>query len=100
LLGVDSEIGDCTAAAARQRPTDNKGIVFYVWSGKEQLDTATEERGFLCRPLGNNWITTASGVFNAVRAELVQERQDGGFERQSARRVRVRWPPALELCVV
>jgi hypothetical protein len=39
LLGVDREIGDCTAAVARQRPADNTEMIFSAWSAKQQMNS-------------------------------------------------------------
>jgi hypothetical protein len=38
LLGGDRDIGDCTAAVVRQRPANNKGMVFSAQSTKQQLN--------------------------------------------------------------
>jgi hypothetical protein len=38
LLGGDRDIGDCTAAVARQRSANNTGMVFSAWSAKKQLN--------------------------------------------------------------
>jgi hypothetical protein len=35
LAGDDLEIGDCTAAVARQQPASNKGIVFSAQSASQ-----------------------------------------------------------------
>jgi hypothetical protein len=40
LLGADHEIGDCTAAVARQRPANNRGMVFSVRSAEQQLNSS------------------------------------------------------------
>jgi hypothetical protein len=37
LLGTDREISDCTAAVARQRSANNRGMVFSAWSSKQQF---------------------------------------------------------------
>jgi hypothetical protein len=52
FLGCDREIDDRTTAVATQRPADKRGMVFSTLSAKQQLDRATEERGFLRGPLG------------------------------------------------
>jgi hypothetical protein len=39
LLHGDREIGDCMAAVARQRPADNRSMVFSVRSAKQQLNS-------------------------------------------------------------
>jgi hypothetical protein len=39
MLGGDRETGDCTAAVARQRLADNRGLMFYARSAKQQLIT-------------------------------------------------------------
>jgi hypothetical protein len=45
LLGGDGDIGECTAVVARQRPANNRVIMFSALSGKQQLET-TEEQCF------------------------------------------------------
>jgi hypothetical protein len=45
FLGVNREIGDCTAAVARQRPANNIGMVFFARSAKQQLNS---NRGTIC----------------------------------------------------
>jgi hypothetical protein len=69
LLSADHRIGHCTMAVARQRPTNNRRMVFSARSEMQQFRTTVIGSDNRYEP--NNGTEERNDVFYAVRVEML-----------------------------